>query len=324
MGRSWAALVIRAATLDDSTPATQLGESPSTGLKTGDSLAAILDDYSPAAVEDLAEIPIPPGGLWDPTFPPIPEPPPSPIHWRVFFENGDDREAAADAIAAAFPRLSLSRVDIEDEDWAARSQRELTAIRAGSFLVAPPWDLPAIVDADVTVVVIEPSMGFGTGHHQTTRLCLRLMSPVDFAGRDVVDLGTGSGVLGMAAALRGAGSVVAVDVDVDAIASAEESAKLNPPLPNLRFQVADFRSTRLGDADIVVANLTGGMLTTAASDIASLVRVGGQLIVSGFDRNESEGVRAALSSLDEVERAAEDDWVAISFRRSQAHDQPLE
>jgi ribosomal protein L11 methyltransferase len=312
LGRSWPALVIRASALSDA--------APSTGLGTSDSLATILDDFSPAAIEDLAEVPLPVGGLWDPTFPPIPEPPPTPVHWRVFFDNDGDREAAAEAVASAFPQLSLSRIDIEDEDWAARSQRELTAVRAGAFLVAPPWDLPAIVDADVTVVVIEPSMGFGTGHHQTTRLCLRLMSSVDFTGRDVVDLGTGSGVLGMAAALRGAHSVRAVDVDADAIASAEASARLNPPLPNLRFEVADFRTTELPDADVVVANLTGGMLTSAASVIASLVRPSGQLIVSGFDRTEAPSVREAFAPFIEGEQIHEDEWVAISLRRRQTDD----
>ena len=100
-----------------------------------------------------------------------------------------------------------------DDDWAARSQQSLTAVRAGSFIVAPPWDLPDSPPADVTVIVIEPSMGFGTGHHATTRLCLRLLSDIDVSDLDVLDLGTGSGVLSMAAALRGARRVVGIDVD---------------------------------------------------------------------------------------------------------------
>jgi ribosomal protein L11 methyltransferase len=313
LAKAWPALLIRAGAPDDADPSTGLGAHPSIG----ESLAAVLDDYSPAAIEDLTDIPIPAGGLWDPTFPPIPEPPPSPIHWRVFFHNEFDRQSAAAALAAAFPRLTVTGIDIEGEDWAARSQRELTAVRAGNFLVAPPWDLPTLVDADVTVVVIEPSMGFGTGHHQTTRLCLRLMSKVEFKDRDVLDLGTGSGVLGMAAALRGARSVRAVDVDADAIASAEASARLNPPLPNLRFQIADFRTTDLDNADIVVANLTGGMLTSAAGSIERLVRQGGQLIVSGFDRNEAPAVREAFAGFAEDSELGEDEWVALSLRRQQ-------
>ncbi|MGH9199944.1 MAG: 50S ribosomal protein L11 methyltransferase [Vicinamibacterales bacterium] len=315
MGKSWPALEIRVAALGDADPSTTLRASPSAGLGAGELLAAVLDDFSPAAIEDLAGLPIPHGGLWDPTFPPIPDPPPAPIHWRVFFQNAFDRDAAANAVSSTFPTLALTHIDVEDENWAARSQRSLTAIRAGDFIVAPPWDLPSLVENGVALVVIEPSMGFGTGHHQTTRLCLRLMSSVSFDGRDVIDLGTGSGVLAMAAALRGAHSVRAIDVDADAIESAEASARLNPPLPNLRFQIADFRSAPMVDADVVIANLTGGMLTSAASAIVPLVRAGGQLIVSGFDLHEAESVRAAFSPFDEAARQPEDEWVALWLQR---------
>ena len=108
--------MIRAGALDDADP-TGLSAGPLGELRGGESLAALLDDYSPTAIEDLAELPLPAGGLWDATFPPIPAPPPAPIHWRVFFQNDDDRQVAATAIAAAFPRLNLTHVDIEDEDW---------------------------------------------------------------------------------------------------------------------------------------------------------------------------------------------------------------
>ena len=87
MGKAWPALEIGAAAIDDA--------SPSAKLTTAESLAALLDDYSPAAIEDLATVPLPADGLWDPTFPPLPEPPPAPLHWRVFFQSRSDREAAA-------------------------------------------------------------------------------------------------------------------------------------------------------------------------------------------------------------------------------------
>ena len=140
----------------------------------------------------------------------------------------------------AIPHLAIERVDLPDEDWAARSQQSLKAIRAGRFIVAPPWDLPA--DAvGATVIVIEPSMGFGTGHHATTRMCLRLLSEIDVSDRTVLDLGTGSGVLSMAAALSGARRVVGIDVDQDAIDSAETSARLNTLPDTIAFEVSDFR-----------------------------------------------------------------------------------
>jgi ribosomal protein L11 methyltransferase len=257
---------------------------------------------------------LPPGGLWDPTYPPIPDPPPTPLAWRVFFQDDATREAAARAVIVAFPSFTLDRSDIPDEDWAARSQKSLTAVHAGDFIVAPPWDLPAD-PAGATVIVIEPSMGFGTGHHATTRMCLRLLSKVDVAGKDVIDLGTGSGVLAMAAALKSARAVIAIDVDTDAIASAETSAKLNTLPDTIEFRVADFRSSSIGTGNLVLANLTGGMLTSAATDIAKLVRPGGEMILSGFDHTEINRVVAAFDSFTERSRLSEDTWMALHLQQ---------
>ena len=299
-GPGWPALLVRASSLDD----------PSE-----DALAALLDDHSPAAIEDLAERPLPPGGLWDPTYPPIPDPPPTPVHWRVFFQHDAERAQAIDALRAAFPALGIDLVDVPDDDWAARSQKSLTAVRAGSFIVAPPWDLPDSPPGDVTVIVIEPSMGFGTGHHATTRMCLRLLSDLDVSDLDVLDLGTGSGVLSMAAALRGARRVVGIDVDVDAIASAEASAALNTLPDTIEFRVADFRSAPPNAADLVLANLTGGMLVSSATTIAALVRNDGRLVISGFDHTEVDAVVRAFAGFGEDARLTEDTWMALQLRR---------
>jgi ribosomal protein L11 methyltransferase len=298
MPRQWPALILRAMQVDDSE----------------ELVSAVLADFSPVAIHDLAERPLPPGGLWDPTFPPIPDPPPTPLHWNVCFNDLSERDRAAAAILATLPSLSIERVDLPDEDWAARSQQSLTAVRAGHFIVAPPWDLPAD-DVDATVIVIEPSMGFGTGHHPTTRLCLRLLSDLDVTDATVVDLGTGSGVLSMAAALMGARRVLGIDVDQDAIDSAETSARMNTLPDTITFQVADFRQSAPAAADIVLANLTGGMLTSSAASIAALVRPHGQVILSGFDHTEVDRVLAAFASFTERQRLSEDNWMALQLQR---------
>ena len=297
MANSWPAVILRASSIDDSE----------------DIVSAVLTDFSPVAIQDLAERPLPPGGLWDPTYPPIPDPPPTPLHWNICFSDPAERDRAADAIHAALPHLAVERVELPDEDWAARSQAALTAIRAGSFIVAPPWDLPP-EDVDATVIVIEPSMGFGTGHHATTRMCLRLLSDVDVTDLTVLDLGTGSGVLSMAAALMGARSVVGIDVDQDAINSAETSAQLNTLPDTITFLVSDFRHDPPKPADLVLANLTGGMLTSSAETIAALIRPGGTLVLSGFDHTEVDRVIAAFG-LTEQHRLAEDNWIALQLSK---------
>lgn len=298
MSRTWPALVLRAAAPDDSE----------------EIVSGVLADFSPVAIQDLVERPLPPGGLWDPTFPPIPDPPPAPLHWTVCFQDAGERDHAAAAIRAARPLLSVEPVELPDDDWAARSQRSLTAVRAGRFIVAPPWDVPPD-PGDAAVIVIEPSMGFGTGHHATTRMCLRLLSDVDVSDETVLDLGTGSGVLAMAAALGGARKVVAVDVDTDAITSAEASARLNTLPDTMAFVVADFRNNPPQPADLVLANLTGGMLTSSADSIAALVRPHGRLILSGFDHTEVDRVLAAFASFTERQRLSEDTWIAVHLQR---------
>jgi ribosomal protein L11 methyltransferase len=296
--RVWPALILRANAVDDSE----------------ELVSGVIADFSPVAIQDLAERPLPPGGLWDPTYPPIPDPPPTPLHWNVCFSDAGDRDRAADAIRASLPDLSIESVDLPDDDWAARSQASLTAVRAGAFIVAPPWDLPP-ADVDATVIVIEPSMGFGTGHHATTRMCLRLLSEIDVVDATVLDLGTGSGVLSMAAALMGARSVVGLDVDQDAINSAETSAQLNTLPDSITFLVSDFRHDPPKPAEIVLANLTGGMLTSSAASIAALVRPHGQLVLSGFDHTEVDRVLAAFASFTERTRLSEDNWVALHLQQ---------
>ena len=221
----WPALILRSQQVDDSE----------------DLVSAVLTDFSPVAIHDLAERPLAAG---------------RPVGSDVSADSGSAADSPAlerlfqrSPASAIAPRRRFmtrcricrsSRVDLPDEDWAARSQQSLTAVHAGAFIVAPPWDLPA--DAvDATVIVIEPSMGFGTGHHATTRMCLRLLSEIDVDRSAVLDLGTGSGVLSMAAALMGARRVIGIDVDQDAIDSAEASARLNTLPDTITFQVSDFR-----------------------------------------------------------------------------------
>lgn len=301
--RQWPALTLRAARV--LTPFEE------------EALAALLDDYRPIAVQDLAELPLPPGGLWDPSFPPPPEPPPAPLQWRVFFDQPADRDAADAAVRAFDAHLAVAREDVADDNWAARSQQALTAVRAGRFVVAPPWDVPA--DTDGVVLIIEPSRGFGTGHHASTRLCLRLLSATPLDGRSVLDLGTGSGVLAMAAHRSGAREVVAVDIDPDAIEAARESAALTDGMDAITWLVGDFRDRAWpalagGPWQIVIANLTGGMLIASAPRLRELVADEGVLIVSGFDTSEADAVIAALA-LPRQAWLIEDSWVGAVLQR---------
>jgi ribosomal protein L11 methyltransferase len=299
--RRWPALVVRAPAVD------------ATGDLDG-LVTLALDDCQPLAIEDLTPLPLPPGGLWDPTAPPVPEPPPAPLAWRLCFRDDADRAHATAALAALGCDLTIEAMDLPDDDWVARSQQALPSITAGRFIVAPPWDLPNPVPTGQQLIVIEPSMGFGTGHHATTRLCLRALGALDVAGLRALDIGTGSGVLALAAAASGAVEVVGVDIDDDAVAAARRSATLNPSVPAVEFRTGDIAA--LGDpVDLVLANLTGAMLTRSADYLERAVAPGGRLIVSGFMDDERDAVETALTAFALETRLDEDGWCAATLRR---------
>jgi ribosomal protein L11 methyltransferase len=232
--------------------------------------------------------------------------------WRVFFRTDADRAAAMALLHAmtAPAALGVRPVDVDDEDWARRSQASLQAVRAGRIAVAPPWDLRGLAaEPGVLTVVIEPAMGFGSGHHATTRLCLEALQRCDLAGRRVLDIGTGSGVLALAAARLGAASVLAIDVDPDALANARGNAALNGSPSNVEFTQADFRHAPALAGDIVVANLTGAMLEAGADALAHAVARGGRLILSGITEEERDQVyRAFTAGLSMEWQAEEAGW----------------
>ena len=243
--------------------------------------------------------------------------------WRVFFKTPRQRDAAVAAVAAmqasCAQLLAVDAVDVPDEEWARRSQANLGAIRVGRILVAPPWQIPApshFPPAADVLIVIDPSTGFGTGHHETTRLCLSLLQNLALGGRRVIDVGTGSGVLAIAAAKLGASAVVAIDEDPEALRNAAENVFLNHVSGVVDIREVDLGSFDGQSGDVVVANLTGAVIQKHSARLVQLVGAGGTLIVSGFSTAESADVARALALNVECE-AAEGDWAAVVFRTGQ-------
>jgi ribosomal protein L11 methyltransferase len=229
---------------------------------------------------------------------------------RFFFHTVADRTQAASALRAHFPGMDIQAIDVPDEDWATRSQAALRAVTVGALTVAPPWDVPA----DEPAIVIEPSMGFGTAHHATTRLCLAAMQEIDVRGRSVIDVGTGSGVLAIAARRLEASGVLAVDDDADAISAAEANLALNHE-SRIAVEVGDFRASKIGQFDVVIANLTGALLVSAADRLQSFAVPGGRLVLSGFMDSEERDVLGAFNTCMVESRASEDEWICVTLVR---------
>ena len=244
--------------------------------------------------------------------------------WRVFFRTPALRDRARRALAAEFENaLELHAVDVDDEDWARRSQASLTSVRAGRIVVAPPWDVPPSSDRqqaararapegnDDIVIVIDPSTGFGTGHHATTRLCLELLQELDVRGKRVIDVGTGSGVLAIAASKLGAQEVVAMDNDPDALRNARENVERNGAGGAIDVAEVDLAAADVPPADVVVANLTSAVLQRSAASLRRMAKRGGVLIASGFGPDDVDDVVRALNA-SPSKVARDGDWAALS------------
>lgn len=197
---------------------------------------------------------------------------------------------------------------IADEDWLESWKSQFTPIRIGPFFIRPSWS-----DArdEGLELVLDPGMAFGTGLHPTTRQCLDAVGSLELAGRSVLDVGTGSGILAIAAAKRGARPVVAVDNDPLAVRAAIDNAQRN----DARVEVREGSAADLaGTFDVVLANLVADVIVAIAADLRA--RVGGTLVCAGIVEAKAAAVEQALAAqgLSIVDRAQTDDWVRLTLR----------
>ena len=192
--------------------------------------------------------------------------------WRICFHDELSRDRAMQAISnhPAINILKISSLTIDDNDWAIKSQDRLRAIRIGNVVLAPPWDVPinpgSIKSSDLypgtkdpLVIVIQPSMGFGTGHHPTTRLSLWALQQLDLHEQTLIDIGTGSGVLALAAAYLGADRVVAIDNDSDAILAAKKNLALTK-ISKVTLSNVDLKNASFFPQDFLISNLSADLL----------------------------------------------------------------
>lgn len=183
---------------------------------------------------------------------------------------------------------------VADRDWNAVWKAGIEPVTAGEVTIVPPWLLDEEAAAGRVVLVIEPGQAFGTGHHATTVGCLLALQERALSGRSVLDVGTGTGVLGLAAARLGARRVLALDTDPVAVSTAERNALRNDCAVEVRAGSLDAG----GDErfDVVVANLDTDTLKVLASDLLDRVGPGGHLILSGVSTRRQLEVLEALAN----------------------------
>lgn len=239
----------------------------------------------------------------------------------AYFQNRIDlsqlRSRLSEALAACGENLDAlkeigSRL-VKNEDWLRRWKESYKPFTIGEkFLIAPSWKRP--VDAGSRLLIeIDPGMAFGTGTHETTRLCLEAIEG-HWRGGSLLDVGTGTGILAIAAARLTPDAVVeAFDVDVEAVQVAQENLRINGVEDRVALRagsIADYISRQF---DMVVANLTADVIILMLADLAACLSPGGKLVLSGILCEQASEVNSALASFglkpSEVKQLGE--WIAI-------------
>jgi ribosomal protein L11 methyltransferase len=208
---------------------------------------------------------------------------------RAYLWDGEAASSQIEAIRRRIRALPAFGLDpgpaevtvraVEDEDWAEAWKAHFHSFRVGPFRIRPPWEPIESAEDDVEIV-LNPGMAFGTGLHESTRLCLHALSDYVRGGETVLDIGTGSGILAIAAAKLGAGRVIAVDNDPLSCAVAGENVRHNGVQVEVRC--ADLFEGNSERADVIVMNITAPVVARALGPARAHLRPAGVLIASGF------------------------------------------
>jgi len=208
----------------------------------------------------------------------------------------------------------------DDQDWMAGFREHFHPILVGdSIVIRPPWAEPLEEEKDATTILIDPGMAFGTGTHETTRLCLELLEKVKFDGQYFLDLGAGSGILSFYLMKRGAGAGAAIEIEGAAVENMRKNAALNGISDRLKMLCADLgRFQPEMPADGLVANITSPVILEYLPTFSPWVKKGGWGIFSGVNSTNAPAVKKAFAENGwiDLEEVVEGDWHGFSLKKS--------
>lgn len=242
----------------------------------------------------------------------------------VYFDDAIEARRASRQLGERLAGLGLELAPpvsgtVEDQDWAVEWRRSVVPVWASPRIVVLPSWLSAPSRPGLISIVIDPRMAFGTGLHASTRLCLQLLEERLRPGDRCLDLGTGSGVLAIAAARLGAARVLAVDVDPVSVTEAGDNLARNGIVPEIAQVRQGSVEQGIGSTfQVVLANLQSGILEPLVAPLRCLLTVSGVALFSGLTESEAEGFVEHLEHegwrVDEVRRL--EGWVGIAAGRA--------
>ena len=249
---------------------------------------------------------------------------------RAYFPEDDEAEAKKQQLREAlyymgklYPMPEPVFNVLNDEDWAEAWKKHYHPLRLGRRLyIRPAWSEVPDARPDDIILVMDPGMAFGTGTHPTTQLCLITLEErlADWPAVDVLDLGCGSGILGIAALRLGASKVLALDIDDLAVKSTRENAALNGVGGRITAQQGGLDTLKGSSRhfDLLLCNILAKVIIEMCGQgLGDVLRAGGQAIFSGIIDDQADDVEAALrqTGLEPTQRRVQGDWVVIEARK---------
>lgn len=230
--------------------------------------------------------------------------------------------------------VEYSTQEVDDDDWATAWKQYFKPIRVSDTLtIKPTWEEYAAAEGE-RIIELDPGMAFGTGTHPTTALCLQTLESVVRGGEEMIDVGTGSGILAIGACKLGAKSVLALDLDPVAVSSATENVRLNELSEQVEVRLSDLLGVlHAGNAeaeatsalrvtvpvDLVVVNILAEIILLFIDDVYAALKPGGTYIASGIymnkERDVEEGLKASGFAI--IEKRRDQDWIAFIARKPQ-------
>lgn len=282
-------------------------------------------------VEDRADIPDPskPNGYWEMIDEKLIDSMPEDVLVHAWFEPDErfadrmgalsTRMAELRALALGFDlgTLEIGTQNVRDEDWSEVWKKFYKPFRAGkSLIVKPTWESYEPQEGD-RIIEIDPGMAFGSGTHETTGMCMELLEEALKGGETVIDVGTGSGILAIGAAMLGAKEVLAIDIDPTAVKVAQENIEHN----GLQDRITAIEGNLLDKTDMVcdlcVANIIADVICFFAEPLTRHIVSGGTFICSGIIKEREQDVTDALlaAGYEIIKISRKGEWVAMMSRR---------
>jgi ribosomal protein L11 methyltransferase len=214
------------------------------------------------------------------------------------------------------PEVTITHQQIEAQDWHSAWKRYFKPIFISvRVLIRPSWEAPVALASGQIEIVIDPKQAFGTGHHATTRSMVQLLEKYLRPGMHIIDVGTGTGILAIAAVkLQPNVQVVALDTDPIAVEAASENINLNHVQDCIKLYTGPLAALCVQTVDLILANLQHQILLPLLADFSSRLSRGGVLLLSGLLVQESESIRSALESsgLQCIETRTEEEWLTLA------------